>query len=604
MLKSRTPTSHPALADTEKVPGTDYAKNQWIADNWFLTPFSLFGCNLPLSSLRLGRPSLPSLPISTLLTDLAHALLLDVADSPGRVVSSIARGRHSRDDISSQIDRHIDQAMDRANVKATNPLEADQWLRRVAFDLIGRPPSWQELKEFLADDSDFKKEQWVDRWMASPGFLRHHTDELDTLLSYPDGGNLREYLKKAVAESKPWDQIFKDLMTADQGSDPNAPVGAFLKTRLKDIDKMTNEVSVRFFGVNISCAQCHDHPLVHDWKQDHFYGMKSFFARTFENGGFIAERGYGNVEFVTTKGERKNAKLLFLTGEELNEGSVKEYTEEEKQAEKKLLEKLRNEKKPFPAPANSRRSKLMEAGLGDQGRLLLARSIVNRLWFRFLGLGFVMPLDQMHSENPPSHPELLNWLAQDLISHDFDLKRLIRGIVLSQTYARDSSWNRDEPLPPATLYAVGRTRLLTPSQYGAALRIATLDPDSVGLRVSLEDRAKRLDDAAQAGRNWSSKFEMPRDDLQLSVAEALFLSNNKQLMSDLLKQGLAIRLSQEVIDDRAIELAFQHLLLRDPNDDERTIAKQYLQARSDQRKEAFQQLVWALCTSTEFRFNH
>ena len=109
---------------------------------------------------------------------------------------------------------------------------------------------------------------------------------------YPDGGNLRDYLKKTVAENRSWDQIFRDLMLAEQGADSTTGASAFVRARLNDVDKMTNEVSVRFFGVNISCAQCHDHPLVNDWKQDHYFGMKSFFSRTFENGGFIAERPY------------------------------------------------------------------------------------------------------------------------------------------------------------------------------------------------------------------------------------------------------------------------------------------------------------------------
>src|SRR5204862_8154405 len=83
---------------------------------------------------------------------------------------------------------------------------------------------------------------------------------------------------------------------------------------MKDLDRLTNEVSVLFFGVNISCAQCHDHPLVHDWKQDHYYGMKSFFARTYEAGQFLAERDVGVVQFKTTKNVTKNASLMFLTG--------------------------------------------------------------------------------------------------------------------------------------------------------------------------------------------------------------------------------------------------------------------------------------------------
>src|SRR5438876_884101 len=82
---------------------------------------------------------------------------------------------------------------------------------------------------------------------------------------------------------------------ADESDPKTKGSSEFIKARVSDIDRLTNDVSVLFFGVNVSCAQCHDHPLVNAWKQDHFYGMKSFFARTFDNGGFLAEREFGPV---------------------------------------------------------------------------------------------------------------------------------------------------------------------------------------------------------------------------------------------------------------------------------------------------------------------
>src|SRR3954453_2784178 len=86
-----------------------------------------------------------------------------------------------------------------------------------------------------------------------------------------------------------------------------------------DLDRLTAEVSVIFFGVNVSCAQCHDHPHVDDWKQDHFYGMKAFFARTFETGGKLAERPQGGVKFIPNKGKEKVARVTFLTGKVIEE---------------------------------------------------------------------------------------------------------------------------------------------------------------------------------------------------------------------------------------------------------------------------------------------
>lgn len=255
----------------------------------------------------------------------------------------------------------------------------------------------------------------------------------EPLLMYPKHGDLR--LSQNVRCRRPsLGSDYRDLMFAEQGADANQGPSAFLRSRLNDNDKMTNEVSVRFFGVNISCAQCHDHPLVSDWSQDHYYGMKSFFARTFENGGFIAEREYGLVDFSTTKGEQQRAKLMFLTGEVLAEPDYVEPNDQQKQGMNKHLEEMRNARKAPLAPAYSRRSRVIEAGLSLTGKHWMARSLTNRIWYRMFGYGLVMPVDQMHSENPASHPELLEWLAGDLVAHDFDLKRLIRGLVQSRAY--------------------------------------------------------------------------------------------------------------------------------------------------------------------------
>lgn len=506
--------------------------------------------------------------------------------------------------IESIVDQYVELRLRQENVEPALQANDANLIRRLTLDLVGRVPSPFETQEFLSSESETKRADWVNNLMQSEGFVRHQVDELETLLMYPDSGNLKEYLKKSVIEHRPWDQIFRDLMLAEQGEGSNGGASSFVRARLNDVDKMTNEVSVRFFGVNISCAQCHDHPLVSDWKQDHYYGMKSFFARTFDNGGFVAERPYGMVDYVTTKGEKRRARLVFLTGEELDEPEQLEPSDQEKQAEKKLLEDLRKEKKPPPPPSYSRRNRIIEPGLSPVGRMWLARSIVNRIWYRLLGYGLVMPLDQMHSENPASHPELLEWLAQDLISHDFDLRRLIRGLVMSRTYSRDSAWEEQATKPDENLFAVGRVRMLTPLQLGASLRVATLDPESVGCGVSIADRNKRLEESAQSGRGLSSRFEMPREDLQISVSEALYFNNNRGMMSELLGRGLVDRLANTEDDGKMVELAFQCVLQRLPDLSEREAMEAYLRMRPERRLQACQQLVWSLLASTEFRFNH
>ena len=133
-------------------------------------------------------------------------------------------------------------------------------------------------------------------------------------------------LTDAVAANKPWDVMFRELMLPNQTDEKLKGAAEFLRGRVADTDKLTNDVSVAFFGVNVSCAQCHNHPLVADWTQDHFYGMKAFLARTLDNGGAVAERDVGLVKFKTTKNVEKHARLMFLSGQVVESTTVREPT--------------------------------------------------------------------------------------------------------------------------------------------------------------------------------------------------------------------------------------------------------------------------------------
>ncbi len=273
--------------------------------------------------------------------------------------------------------------------------------------------------------------------MASPGYVRHQAAELDEMLMAGQRGSLRDYLARAVGENRSWDQIFRELMLPDQRDKARKSAAEYLRARVKDTDRLTAEVSSTFFGVNISCAQCHDHPLVDDWKQDHFYGMKAFFDRTFLNGRgnetFLGERGFGTSRFKTTEGVERPARMMFLTGRKATEPEAgRDASKDEQKKEKELLQRAQKDKAPPPSPRFSARAKLVEIALAPQDRDFFARAIVNRTWDRLFGRGLVMPLDQMHSANPPSHPELLAWLARDTIAHGYDLRRLVRGLVLSR----------------------------------------------------------------------------------------------------------------------------------------------------------------------------
>jgi hypothetical protein len=510
-------------------------------------------------------------------------------------------------DAAQTIDHYIDARLKAVSITPAPLADDATLLRRTMLDLVGRPPTATEAQAYLADATSDKRLQLVDRLLASPGYVRHAVAEFDVLLSGNSrNGSMKDYLKLALAENRPWDAMFREMMAADESEPSRKGAAQFLKSRVQELDRVATETSVTFFGVNVSCAKCHDHPLVPTWTQEHYYGMASFFNRTFMNGDFLAEREYGLVNYETTTGEKRVAKLMFLTGDVLTEPEVAEPKDEEKKQEKERLEKAKKDKQPLPPPAFSRRSQLTEIALKPEQRLYFAKAIVNQLWNRFYGYGLVMPIDQMHPENPPSHPELMEWLARDFIEHNYDLKRLVRGLVLSKAYARSSRWESGER-PESSLFAVANVRPLSPAQYAAVLGLGNTSPERFPATLSAEDFETRIRSAESQARGAVEKLEQPREGFQISVDEALLFANNERVMREVLKdsnESLLFTAKAAPQSRDGIAIAVWNILARAPEEEEMQALDAYLHHRADRRDDAWKQMVWALLTSSEARFNH
>lgn len=512
------------------------------------------------------------------------------------------------------IEAVVDQAIDAkiAAEKVTPAAAADEatLIRRLTLDLVGRIPTVGETDAYVASADADKRAKLVDRLIASPAFDRFQAMQFDVMLNGDlrqngKSGSVRDYLTQAMKDRKPWDQIFRELMLPG-GDEKTKAAGEFLRARVQDADKMTNDVSVAFFGVNVSCAQCHDHPLVKDWKQDHFYGMKSFLARTYEAGGAVAERDAGLVKFKPTKGPERQAKLMFLTGVVVETDTLRELTKDEQKKEKEAADKKKDKTAAAPArPKFSAREKLVEVALQPKEAEFFSRSIVNRIWHRFFGSGLVNPIDQMHSENPASHPELLTWLARDTAAHKYDLRRLIRGLVMSKAYSRDSRYT-SESRPEDKFFAVAKLKPLTPQQLATSLKIATTDPKSYeGLKA--DEFEKRIEQAEQAGRGLAALIAQPTDNFQIGVAEALLFSNGDRVTKEFLTDGGgtllgAAKAAKDPAD--AVKLLVRTAMARPATAAETTALTAYAAERKDRAAEAYKQILWALVTCPEFRFNH
>jgi hypothetical protein len=216
-----------------------------------------------------------------------------------------------------------------------------------------------------------------------------------------------------------------------------------------------------------------------------------------------------------------------------------------------------------------------------------------------------MPLDQMHSENKSSHPELLDWLARDVAAHKYDLRPTIRGIVSSKTYSRSSKWTSETPAAPS-LFAVGRLKPLTPAQMATSLRVATADPHSFETGKP-EEIEKRLESLEASARGSVNLFAQPTEDFQMGGGEALLFSNSDKIIREFLADGndrLLGRVKSEKDTAKAVDLIVRSVLCRAPTAEEQSALVEYLNRRADRAPEAFKQVIWALISGAEFRFNH
>ncbi|MBY0522543.1 MAG: DUF1549 and DUF1553 domain-containing protein [Gemmataceae bacterium] len=509
--------------------------------------------------------------------------------------------------IPEVIDHYLDLKLKHAGAVPAAQADDATLVRRLMLDLGGRIPTVREAKAYVESTDPQKRRQLAERLLTSQEYVAHSATEFDIMLRAGNdrAPSVRDYLLVALKENRPWDQMFREMM--GEKADSTRPEN-FVLGRLEDVDALTREVSSVFFGINISCAQCHRHPYVKSLTQDSYFGMRAFFSRSYEFQGQLLEKEFGiPAQYKSKNGAVREVGLLFLTGAEVAQPSPnvpdlpKAIQEENKRIEE-LRKNFAKAKELPPRAAFGFRAQLVDVALRPENRELFARSIVNRLWYRFYGHGLVMRVDQMHAQNAPSHAELLDWLARDLISHSYDLRRLVRGLVDSRAYARSSRWDGSRP-PAVDLFAVANLRPLTPMQYGTSQLLAS-NPDLLTVEQSpeqLQAQSQRLESEAQ---KWYGKFiEVPQEGMVINVNEALRLSNDAAMLK-LLGEKLVPRLMKLEGRGQQISTAVWTVLSRAPTEKEAELLSAYIDKRQDRPQQALQQMVWALLNCSEFRFNH
>jgi hypothetical protein len=502
------------------------------------------------------------------------------------------------------IDAEVKAAWQREKITPAGKSDDATFLRRVYLDLLGTVPSYDDTIAFAEDSSSGKREALIDKLLADPRFARAQADVWDLAFfgRKPGGSDLlhrREPFKKWLADkfekNVPYDQWVRDLLLAEEEGSQT-----YLAQFRGTPEEATVQVSRMFLGTQLQCARCHDHPF-DKWTQKDFFGMAGFFVRVVVSEGgsganrkfLVGEKNFGEVLFTGPVKDQKPGqkgepvKPKFLGGEELKEPPA---PKDAKNVQPKEGEKL-------PQPAFSRKEKIA-AWVTASENPYFATAVANRVWAQFLGRGLVHPVDDLGEKNRPSHPELLQALADGLKAHKFDLKWFIRELVNSETYQQAATGPAKDALPK--WYERARVRPLSAEELMAAFRQATMydagDPAT---------RTKPLNTGEEYFRIY---FGEPTDGLgefQGSISEHLFLNNGHVWQIIRRKKGnLAETLiaSKEPTEQK-VERLFLTVLSRKPKDAERAKFVQFLEA--DKKSEGLvEEAIWVLLNSAEFRFNH
>ncbi len=500
------------------------------------------------------------------------------------------------------IDELVLEKLRELNLPPSGKCTDDEFLRRAFLDTIGVLPTADEVRKFLADASEGKRDAVIEQLLKRPEFTDYWSYKWSDLLLVQSNKlavtpmfSYYQWIRQNVEQNAPWDVMVRDLLTAT-GSTLENGAGNFF-TLHDEPTKLAETVSVAFLGMSINCAKCHNHPM-EKWTNDQYFAFTNLFARVRSKNGTQADE---RVIFSDNTSE--------------------------------VIQPLTGKPQP-PAPLDGAaispketrdRRAVMAEWLTSPSNPWFTRSITNRVWANFFGTGLVEAVDDLRMTNPASNEKLLSAAAKYLATNRFDLKALMRVILQSETYQR-SSVALAENKSDRRFYARYYPKRLMAEVLLDAVSQVTAAPTS--FNVELRNANKGLGSAYPMGyralqlpdTNTRSAFlngfgrpdrvqtcECERTN-EPSMAQALHLANGDTLNEKLKQKGNRIdrllaggRSPAEVIEEIYLVSVCRH-----PTKGESSTMTAMLAgaASAEAKREVLQDILWSIMSSRDFVFNH
>ena len=396
-----------------------------------------------------------------------------LASRPGPVVSTATSSG------GNAIDQFLAVKLAAAKVQPAPLTDDATFLRRLAFDTVGVPPTPEQLRAFLADTSPNKRAAAIDRFLALPGWADNWVGYWQDVLAENPGilkptlnntGPFRWWIHESFLDNKPMDRFATELIAMDGSVYHGGPAGFGLATQ-NDVPMADRAqiLSQAFLAMNLACARCHDAPY-HDFKQRDLFSLAAMLKRDAQdvpksssipaNANIVVGK---RIQVTLHPGEKVTPEWTFAS---YGGAATADFSRKPDDTREQLAAYI-------TSPASDR----------------FAQVIVNRAWKRWLGLGFIEPVDDWENKTA-SHPELLAWLAREFMMNGYDLKQLARLVFNSQAYQRVAGLHVPQSDEPADrLFASPARRRLAAEQIVDSLFAVTGKPMSSEL-LTLDNDAK------------------------------------------------------------------------------------------------------------------
>ena len=487
------------------------------------------------------------------------------------------------------IDAEIDRQLAEEKIPASARSDDAEFYRRLNLDLVGSIPTVEKTTAFLDSKDPNKRAKAIDELLGDERFGKFHAELWAGMMLPRESNNrrlsaapLETWLADEFNKNVPMNTLVYDLLTATGEQDKNGATTYFIAN--PSVDKITDNVTRMFLGVQLQCAQCHNHPFT-DWKQKEYWGMAQFFSKVRVNGN-------------PNKAAKDGSPIAIIESDK--QGKKNKLPESALRVSAKFL----GAEEPKLAASEPNRPVLAK-WLVAADNPYFARAMVNRIWHGLFGRGIVNPVDDMHANNEPSHPELLDALTEQFKASGFDMKLLMRAILNSETYQRTSkpvTANKDD----RELYSHRAVRAMLPEQLF----------DSLVTVMGKEERPRKGEMAPPMGKG--KKGAGPRDQFlnffrvveepdvmqyEVGIPQVLRLMNSGQTNA---LQGVVDRAMKSGGADNAktVEQIYLNALSRRPTETETKHIVDLVQKTPASSRTVYGDLSWAMLNSSEFVLNH